>query len=156
MSVFQTVSMRRKCYSVWDSRKDCCIVFCWVTFLFILGNHKDCGSRYRKDCGLCVLDSRKDCGLCFCWVTFLFILGNHKDCGSGYRKYCGSRYRKDCGLCSKGIYYFYYLYYCFHWFYVKNLELQFLYEMWYLNKVVLFIIIVSPVLWLNHSMLWCF
>ena len=78
----------------------------------------DCGSRYRKDGGLCVLDYRKDCALCF--VQFLFILGNHKDL----------RYR-------------YYLYYCFYGFYVKHLELPFFYEMCYINKVLLWLLLLS-------------
>ena len=32
---------------------------------------------------------------------------------------------------------FYHLYYCFYWFNLKHLELQFLYEMCYINKVLL-------------------
>ena len=77
----------------------CYILFILLTYvLFILGNHKECGSRYpkdyssryrkdyssryRKDCGLCVLDSRKDCGLYFvelhssfiCIIIFIIII----------------------------------------------------------------------------------
>ena len=36
------------------------------------------------------------------------------------------------------MYYCYHLYYWFYWFYVKHIELQFLYEMCYINKVFFF------------------
>ena len=53
-------SMQRNANIVFDLYH-CFYWLCYI--LFILRNHKDCGSRYRKDCGLRVLDYRKDSGL---------------------------------------------------------------------------------------------
>ena len=38
-------------------------------------------------------------------------------------------------------YYFIIIVYCFYWFYVKHIELQFLYEMCYINKVLLLLLL---------------
>ena len=78
----------------------------------------------------------------------------------GIHKDCGLRYRKDCGLCvripaktaafvQKRFFYFYNLYCCSYWFYAKHLELQFLYEMCYINKVLL-LWIDSQISEMNH------